>query len=165
LVRMMLENSERSKVNLKDELTMLTTYIQLESMRFNNTIDFNIHLDESIDPENTCLPSMVLQPFVENAIWHGLMHHENTRMLNINITEKNDFLHCSITDNGIGREASMKINKQNGFNKKSMGIKITTERLRLLTKQSVRELIDIIDLKDTENVSLGTQVNVLIPIS
>ena len=165
LVRLMLENSEESKVTLKDELDMLVTYIQLESSRFENKMDYEIKVASSIDTESTYLPSMVLQPFVENAIWHGLLHNEDKGKLTIDIKEENDYLQCSIIDNGIGREESLKVQKQSGYKKKSMGIKITADRLKLLTKQTVKELIDIIDLKDPENNALGTQVNVLIPIS
>ena len=165
LVRLMLENSEQPKVTLKDELDMLGTYIQLESSRFENKMDYQIKVAPSIDTESTYLPSMVLQPFVENAIWHGLLHNEDKGLLTIDIKEEDDYLQCSIIDNGIGREESLKVQKQTGFKKKSMGIKITADRLKLLTRQTVKELVKIIDLKDNENNSLGTQVNVLIPIA
>jgi len=165
LVRLMLENSENPKVTLKDELDMLRSYIQLESIRFKNKMDYKINVAESIDKESTFLPSMVLQPFVENAIWHGLLHKESKGLLTIDITEEDDYLHCSITDNGVGREKSLKLQKQSGFKKKSMGIKITTDRLKLLTRQKINEVIKIIDLKDHENNVMGTQVDILIPIS
>ena len=144
---------------------MLGAYIQLESIRFENKMEYEIKVDPSIDKEGTYLPSMVLQPFVENAIWHGLLHSEDKGVLTININEEDDHLKCSIIDNGIGREESLKVQKQSGYKKKSMGIKITADRLKLLTKQTVNELVKIIDLKDGENNALGTQVNVLIPIS
>ena len=165
LVRLMLENSENPKVTLKDELEMLKSYIQLESIRFKNKMDYKINVEESIDTESTYLPSMVLQPFVENAIWHGLLHKESKGLLTIDITEEGDYLHCSITDNGVGREKSLKFQKQSGFKKKSMGIKITTDRLKLLTRQKINEAIKIIDLKDHENNVMGTKVDILIPIS
>ena len=165
LVRLLLENSENPKVNLKDELEMLKSYIELESIRFKNKMEYKINVAESIDQESTFIPSMVLQPFVENAIWHGLLHKNTKGQLTIDIKEEGDNLHCSITDNGVGREKSLKLQKQSGHKKISMGIKITTDRLKLLTKQKINEAIKILDLKDSENNAVGTQVNILIPIS
>ncbi len=165
LVRLMLENSEQPKVSLQDELQMLESYIQLESIRFKNKLDYHIEVEKSIDKESTYLPPMVLQPFVENAIWHGLMHKKSRGHLEIDIKETKDELHCTITDNGVGREKSLLLQTQNGYHKKSMGIKITAERLRLLTKEKIKKAIEIVDLKDKENKASGTQVNVSIPIS
>ncbi len=165
LVRLLLENSENPKVNLKDELEMLKSYIELESIRFKNKMEYQIKVEEYIDQESTYIPSMVLQPFVENAIWHGLLHKDTKGQLTIDIKEEGDNLHCSITDNGVGREKSLKLQKKSGHKKISMGIKITTDRLKLLTKQKISEAIKILDLKDGENNAVGTQVNILIPIS
>lgn len=165
LVRLLLENSENPKVNLKDELDMLKSYIELESIRFKNRMEYKINVAESIDQESTFIPSMVLQPFVENAIWHGLLHKKTKGLLTIEIKEEGDNLRCTVTDNGVGREKALKLRKQSGHKKISMGIKITTDRLKLLTKEKISEAIKILDLKDVENNPLGTQVNILIPIS
>ena len=165
LVRMMLENSEQPEVSLKDELEMLEAYIQLESLRFKNKIEHQIQVDPAIDQENCHMPSMVLQPFVENAIWHGLLPQEEVGKLTINIAEKEESLQCTITDNGVGREQSSKLQKEGGYKKKSMGIKITGDRLRLLNQDKIEEVIQITDLKNRKNQPSGTQVNVLIPIS
>ncbi len=128
-------------------------------------MEYKIKVAESIDQESTYIPSMVLQPFVENAIWHGLLHKDTKGQLTIDIKEEGDNLHCSITDNGVGREKSLKLQKQSGHKKISMGIKITTDRLKLMTKQKINEAIKILDLKDSENNAVGTQVNIVIPIS
>lgn len=165
LVRLMLENSEQPEITLKDELETLEAYIQLEAIRFYNKMGYNIKVDPNIDQEATYLPSMVLQPFVENAIWHGLLHNEQKGELTIAIKENNDKLLCSIIDNGVGREKSLTLKKEEGLKKKSMGIKITTERLKLLTKQKIKDVINIIDLKDKENNAIGTQVNIQIPLA
>jgi len=165
LVRLMLENSEESRVSLKDEISMLETYVQLEALRFNNKIEYKIEVDNDLDQDSTYIPSMVLQPFVENAIWHGLLHKDTKGLLSIIIKENQDKLQCSIRDNGIGREKSLTLQKEGGLKKKSMGIKITTDRLRLLTKQKINEVIAIVDLKDNNNMALGTQVNIQIPIT
>jgi len=166
LVRLMLENSENPKVTLQDEIDMLNAYVALESIRFKGKIEYTLKVSEDIDKETTLIPSMVLQPFVENAIWHGLLNTtKKTGKLSIKVNEKNDFLHCSILDNGVGREASLKLHKKAKLKKKSMGIKITKDRLTLLTKEKIKEVVKFIDLKDDKNNALGTQVDILIPIS
>lgn len=165
LVRLMLENSEQTEISLKDELETLEAYIQLEAIRFNNKMDYKIDVDSGIDQEDTYLPSMVLQPFVENAIWHGLLHKNQKGKLTIDIKEDGDNLLCSVIDNGVGREKSLILKKDGGLKKKSMGIQITTDRLKLLTKQKIKDVIKIIDLKDNDNNPLGTKVNIQIPLS
>ncbi|MFS4445397.1 tetratricopeptide repeat protein [Maribacter sp. 2307UL18-2] len=165
LVRLLLENSEQPMVSLKDEMDMLETYIQLEALRFNNKLDYAITIDKNVDQENTLLPSMVMQPFVENAIWHGLLHKESKGLLTLTIKEEANTLHCSIVDNGVGREKSVTLKKEGGLKKKSMGIKITVDRLKILTEQKIQDVINIIDLKDENENALGTQVNIQIPIA
>jgi len=165
LVRLLLENSEQTLVSLKDEMNMLETYIQLETLRFNNKLEYQINIDEKIDQESISLPSMVIQPFVENAIWHGLLHKDSKGLLRIHIKEENNKLLCSIIDNGVGREKSVTLKKEGGLKKKSMGIKITADRLKLLTKRKIQDVINIIDLKDENQNAVGTQVNLQIPIA
>jgi LytS/YehU family sensor histidine kinase len=167
LVRLILENSETPTVSLENELAMLESYIQLEALRFKGKINYQIVLDEMIEPESTYLPSMVLQPFVENAIWHGLMHKENEEkgMITIGIKEEEDRLLCTIEDNGVGREKAQVLREKSVLKSKSMGMKITEERLRLLSKEQLEQLVRITDLKDAMDFALGTRVDISIPIS
>ncbi len=165
LIRLMLENSENPTVSLEDELVMLEAYLQLESLRFKEKIRYQIVVDDTIDRETTCLPAMVLQPFVENAIWHGLMPKEGDGLIKITIQEDEDGLKCIIEDNGVGREKALALTEGNTLKKRSLGLQITEERLKLLSKERLRELIRITDLKDSMNRALGTRVDVLIPIS
>ncbi|MEN8800247.1 MAG: histidine kinase, partial [Flavobacteriaceae bacterium] len=165
LIRLMLENSEYQKVSLQNELDMLKAYIELEIIRFKGKINYSIEVGKNLDRESILIPSMILQPFVENAIWHGLLPMDKKGKIEIKIDEKEDYLQCSITDSGIGRKASMELKKDSKHKKKSMGIKITTDRLKLLTREKLKEVINIIDLKDQDNNAMGTQVNILIPIS
>src|SRR5690606_3893672 len=150
LVRLILENTERSLVSLQNELALLESYIQLESLRFKGRIDYKIRIDDSVDPDSTYLPSMVLQPFVENAIWHGLMHKtgEEKGVIGITVREIDDRLHCVIEDNGVGRERARELQQRSVIKSKSMGMKITEERLRLLNKDQWEKLINITDMKD-----------------
>ena len=168
LVRLILENAESTKVTLQSELTLLESYIQLEALRFKGKIDYKIKVDASIDPDDTYLPSMVLQPFVENAIWHGLMHKNGESekgVIEVSIKEENNRLYCIIEDNGVGREKARELQQQSVLKKTSLGMKITEERLRLLSKEQVEQLVRITDLKDAFNHALGTRVEINIPVS
>lgn len=165
LIRLMLQNSEHQTVRLEDELAMLETYIQLENMRFKGKISYRISIDEGIDKANTLVPSMVLQPFIENAIWHGLMHKEGEGFISITIGESGDVLRCVIEDNGVGREKALELQEKTVLNRKSMGLQITEERLSLLNRKELRQLIRITDLKDPINRAAGTRVDINIPIA
>lgn len=167
LIRMVLENAESTEVSLKDELTLLEAYIQLESLRFNGEIQHNIDIKGDIDIENTYLPSMVLQPFVENAIWHGLMHRKDigNGQIRISIEQEGEQLVCEIEDNGVGRQKSFELQQRSVYKTKSLGLKITEERLKLLSKELQRQLIHITDLTNQAGEALGTRVTVNIPIS
>ena len=166
LVRLILENAERTNVSLENELSLLESYIQLEELRFKGKIGYKISVDESLEKENTFLPSMVLQPFVENAIWHGLMHKQADEkgIININIREENDRLLCTIEDNGVGRERAQQLREKSVLKNKSMGMKITEERLRLLSQERLEQLIRVTDLKDALDHALGTRVEINIPL-
>ena len=167
LVRLILENAETAMVPLGSELALLESYIQLEELRFKGKINYNISVDESIEPESTYIPSMVLQPFVENAIWHGLMHKEENEKGNITVAikENNDRLLCTIEDNGIGRERARQLGEQSVLKRKSMGMKITEDRLKLLNHGNAEPVIFITDLKDNKDHSTGTRIEINIPIA
>lgn len=167
LIRLILENAEETEVSLKNELSLLEAYIQLEVLRFKGNITYNFHIDDHIDTEDTYLPGMALQPFVENAIWHGLQHKKESGdgLININIAQKQNELICTIEDNGVGRDKAFELQKKAVWKSKSLGLKITEERLKLLSKEFEKQLIRIIDLKDKTGNALGTKVEVSIPIS
>ena len=167
LIRLILENVDEPDVSLNDELTMLETYIALESLRFNGKINYNIKIGEDIDLENTYLPAMVLQPFVENAIWHGLMPKKkhSSGLISISIEQERGKLKCLIEDNGIGREKSMELQQKSVFKRKSLGVKITEERLKLVSNEMRQQLIRFIDLKDAMGHALGTRVEVNVPLN
>jgi tetratricopeptide (TPR) repeat protein len=167
LLRLILENAQATTVSLGNELSLLKSYIELEALRFKGRINYRISVDPGIEPENTYLPSMVLQPFVENAIWHGLMHKEETETGNllIDVKEKNDTLFCTIEDNGVGREKAEALRKNSVLSSKSLGMKITEERLRLINKDRKQQFIHITDLKDEAAHAAGTRIEINIPIS
>jgi len=167
LVRLILENAETSAVTLESEMALLESYIQLEELRLPGKIGYRISVDESIGIQSTYLPSMVLQPVVENAIWHGIMHKENDSKGNISIDvrQQDDQLLCTIEDNGVGRDRAQQLRDKSVLKNKSMGMKITEERLRLRSRKHMAQCIEITDLKDTLNHAVGTRVTIHIPIA
>jgi tetratricopeptide (TPR) repeat protein len=166
LVRLIVENANATKVLLEDELALLEAYIQMESLRFAGKIHYQIDVAPGVDRSATYIPSMVLQPFVENAIWHGLMHKEDPKdgLIRLAISERDDMLVCSIEDNGVGMERSKQLQEKSLLKKKSVGMAITEERLKLLTKGRLQEFIKIADVRDSLDRVLGTQVQVSIPL-
>lgn len=156
LLRKVLSNSEKQKINLVDELESLKLYIQLESLRLCSIFIYNIHIDSSIHTDFIRIPPLILQPFVENAIWHGLLPKKSdAKNLNINILSNGDFLILEIIDNGVGRGSSKEQPKN--LNKKPRGISITKRRIELDNPQN---LVQIIDLIDNEGKASGTKVSI-----
>lgn len=166
LMRKILDASEQSKISLEEEVEMLKLYLDLELMRFSNRFTYSFFIEDSILKEDFDIPSMVIQPFVENAIWHGLLNKESDAHLTINFKEiiDNDVeILCEVIDNGIGRKKSQTF-KNNLKKHKSKGVDITMERLKRLSKIAKSDPIQFIDLEDENGDSLGTQVNIYLPI-
>ena len=160
LIRRILENSKKNLITLEEEIETLKNYTEIESMRFHKGFERIFHIDEDIKIQDFLLPPMIIQPFVENAIWHGLMHKSEDRKLDINFISDGDGITCQIIDNGIGRKAAKK-EENHKSHKSSLGMKITQERMTLINeKNQMNNSIEIIDLYDKENNATGTQVNV-----
>ena len=156
LVRLILENAEASAVTLEREMTLIESYIQLEGLRLPGRIAYSITVDKSIGTQSTYVPSMLLQPVVENAIWHGIANRENESKgnISINVTQDDDQLLCTIEDNGVGRDRSQQLHDNPIINHRAMGMKITEERLRMRNRKHSGQCIEITDLKDSHNVLL-----------
>ena len=129
LIRLVLENSRAEKITLQNELETVRLYMDMEAMRFKNKVKYTIDVAAAIDPQFVEIPPLLLQPYIENAIWHGLMHRENGGTIHIEVTQPNDdLLHVVITDNGIGRQAAADLKSKSATQQKSLGMKITTSR-------------------------------------
>ncbi len=164
LIRLILNHSRHLTVPLNKELEALRLYIELESMRFNERFTYEIQTDAVIDLEEVYVPPLILQPFVENAIWHGLMHKEGPGNLLVQIYPESNHLKCIVQDNGIGRSASYRMKNQEVSSPKSAGLQLTSDRIRLLHDDYLSEdSVHIIDLVDANNNPLGTRVEVLLP--
>ena len=167
LMRNILANSESGFVTLEDELKALKLYIELEKMRFDESFDFEFNINSEINTNHVKIPSMLLQPFVENAIWHGLMHKDGYKKLSIEIIKQEEkIIKISIEDNGIGRKQAKEI-KKTDTEHKSYGIEITQKRIELMNKKfnigDKSSRIEILDIEDSIDKTTGTIVNVFIP--
>ena len=163
LMRMILANSSASYIPLKDELKALTHYMDLEKLRFDDKFNYYIEIDPRIDQEFTEIPPMLFQPFVENAIIHGLVHSDKPGRLELKLHLRKESLICTIQDNGIGREKAQKIREQSGIKRPPKGMIITRERLEILNKQSGKLFaVKVNDLKDENGKAAGTKVEITI---
>lgn len=159
LMRRILANSRESSIPLKDELIALKHYMDIERLRFDNKFDYEVVVDPDIDEEFMEIPPMIIQPFVENAILHGLIHSAEEGHISVNLILRSNYIFCTIEDNGVGREKAQKIKDESGIKRKSRGMLITRERLEVLNKQNVDKFaVQIIDLKDENGMAVGTRV-------
>ena len=174
LIRMVLNHSQEKTLSLKQELEMLGLYVELEQLRFENSFDFDLVVDKNISQYETQVPSMLIQPYVENAIWHGLMNlptgqaglDKNKKgSLKVEIKLKDELLKITIEDNGVGREMSNTFRQNTDH--KSIGMKLTEERLIMINKLQDYEgaTADIIDLYDENKNASGTRVEIVVPIT
>jgi ligand-binding sensor domain-containing protein/putative methionine-R-sulfoxide reductase with GAF domain len=161
LFRMVLNNSGRNLVTIQEEFEVLDLYLQLERMRFEKSFSYKIVIDEKLEADETLLPSMLVQPYVENALWHGLMHSSGQRNLIIEFRlMSDDILECRIDDNGIGRKKSFELKKQSSKTRRheSKGLMISQERLDVLNRQGQHAEVHITDKYDTTGRATGTLV-------
>jgi tetratricopeptide (TPR) repeat protein len=159
LIRMVLTNSKKTFITLENELEMLRLYLEMERLRFQYSFDFNISFKNEIDPENIFIPPLLLQPFAENAIWHGLMHKQGEGHLQISLSLEEKILTCMITDNGIGRIKAAMIKSKSAEKQKSMGLQITANRLALLNRDiDEQTFFNIEDITDDKGNAAGTRV-------
>ena len=163
LMRQTLEGSMKEKVTVEEELDMLKNYLDLEKLRFDKLFDYSFETDDSIDLANTEIPSMLLQPYLENAILHGLRHKQTGGCLRITLLNQFEYLLCVIEDNGIGRERSAIINAER-HKHRSAGTQVTNTRLSLLqlNKDEAAKVV-FLDLKDEQGQAAGTRVEIKIP--
>lgn len=165
LMRRILDNSKHTTIPLKDELENIQLYLDLEKFRFENHFDYQIEICDSIKVDEMVIPSMIIQPYLENAIWHGLVPKEIKGVLKLSVkrNEKNDLL-ILVEDNGIGRIAAEKIaNRRKNY--KSMGMKNTKERMQLLNRLFKKNYnIEVVDLFNEKNGSNGTRIEITIDV-
>ncbi len=163
LMRLILANSGNNYVPIKEELRAITYYLDLEKLRFDNKFDYTIQVDKKIDQEFIEIPPMVIQPYIENAIIHGILHNSRKGKILVDFNLRGKSIYCAVTDNGVGREKSAKLKDEAGINRKSSGMYITKARLEMLNPESSEDFsVKITDLKDKKGMAKGTKVELII---
>lgn len=160
LIRKILEASNQKETTLYEELETINLYMTIENIRFSNEIQFLVNVDNQINLNTIKIPPLLLQPFLENSIWHGLSSKKNDKKIQLSVKKiENNYIEITIEDNGIGRKASAKIKAEKSINRESMGINLTKERLSNFVKNLKNEYS--IAYKDLIE---GTKVTLKIPL-
>ena len=164
LCRIILNNSRSETITLGEELEMLRYFLNLEKLRLGEKLSFDIDLDTSLNKDNITLPPMILQPFVENAIWHGIQPNSVPGLVTIKVLRANDLTYqCIIEDNGVGRERSKELKEQMVIKQPSHGLAITEERLETIKKIKGSDIFTE-DLLDSDDAAAGTRVTITLPV-
>ena len=166
LVRLILSSSMEKHISLKEELEIAEHYVQIERIRFNDSFNFELKVDAGVPLNTIKVPALILQPFLENAIWHGLSPKTGHKELKIIVGLMDDILKITITDNGIGREKSLEIRSRKLLNRKSYGLKLTEERLQIFDPGNTSgSEFEFFDLKNADGEAIGTKVVVRLAIN
>jgi tetratricopeptide (TPR) repeat protein len=166
LTRKILHNSQKELISLDEEIEQLQLYIEIEKARFGDSIVININVDPALDTEYIMLPPMLIQPHVENAIKHGLLHQNGEKKLSVTITQKQDRgeVEIEISDTGVGRQKSLSINRQKSGHQ-SFATTATEKRIELINRIFDQQIsLEIIDKKDSEGNAAGTVVIIYLPV-
>lgn len=163
LIRRILNHSGKEFISLEEEVNSLKIYLELEQLRMEDRLDYSITVDENLDRSNVLLPSMLIQPFVENAIWHGIMPLGIKGKVEISFTGVDKGLRCVVKDNGIGRKRSHNLKSSGELKHHSIGMRLTEERLNILSlTEDFHPSMHIIDIDEVG--STGTIVEIIIPL-
>ena len=163
LMRKILQNSRLKYISIKDEVEWLELYLEMEKLRMDNNLEYTIDYEGVEDIEGTYIPTMLIQPYVENGIIHGLLSKENDRQIAIKFTKKEDHIVCIVHDNGIGRDAARVLNEKRTRKHDSAGMALTKTRLKILSEGKGDFDVQIEDLSE-EGLPIGTKVTILIPL-
>ncbi|WP_428743570.1 tetratricopeptide repeat-containing sensor histidine kinase [Tenacibaculum sp.] len=166
LIRSILESSSVKEVTLSEELKTMNLYMSIENIRFSNEINYVEKVDSNVNIERIKVPPLILQPFLENSIWHGLSSKKGKKEVELSVNKISDeFIRIDIIDNGIGRDAAMNIKQSKSLNRKSIGVDLTKERLQNFTNEFKNKYtIVYTDLTNKEGKIIGTKVSLIIPM-
>ncbi|HEY6975549.1 MAG TPA: histidine kinase [Chitinophagaceae bacterium] len=166
LVRLILQNSQEAFIALEREVKALELYLELESLRFEHKFEYKISVDDEVDTTVLKVPPLIIQPYAENAIWHGLMHKHGKGHLEIELYQQKEILFCKIIDDGIGRKKAEELKSKSASKNKSMGMHITADRIAMLQQQKQNStFISVTDLVLPDGNPVGTEVLIKIPSS
>ena len=165
LMRSVLENSRETMIPLEDEIHTLENYLEIERFSRGEKFDYEIEIDPNLNIEEVMIPSMMIQPFIENAIIHGIAHLQTRGNIHIRFIQINKRIECSITDSGVGRHKAAEIKSQQNHRHKSTALLVTQERLDIISAGSDwGKSIEYIDLKSADGSPAGTRVILRIPL-
>jgi len=165
LMRQTLENSEKSTLPLHSEIEMLRLYLDLQRLRFENKFDYSIEVDPEIDVHNCEIPSMLIQPYIENAINHGISHKESKGHLQVELTRNGEKLICTVKDDGIGINEGLRLRQTRQQDHTSSGMRLTRERLDIINSGKRNNVsVSVDDLGEENNGCSGTRVTIHIPM-
>lgn len=166
LIRIVLENSRSERVTLRNELTMLQLYADMEIMRFKQKLAFFVEVEPDIDANFVEIPPLLVQPYVENAIWHGLMHKPEGGTVRVHVSQpQENLLQLTITDDGVGRARAAELQSKSASHRKSFGLRMTSERIALVNQlYQTHTQVEIHDLVDADGQPAGTEVILQVPI-
>ena len=159
LIRTLFNNADKKLVSLYDEIETCKFYLQLEALRFDAKFSYAVNVDENIDLKSIQVPALIIQPFIENAIWHGIVPRNNGGHVSLNVLRKEAVIEIVIDDDGIGKEASAQNKSASGLTHQSKGVNLTQSRLELNNMLQERQaVLEIIDKKDESGMATGTTV-------
>ena len=165
LIRQILNQSQKNSITLAEEIKWLKIYIELEKLNIENGFEFITEVGSDVDINEIEIPPLLIQPFIENAIIHGLAAKKGEKKLMLKITMTNNMLQCMVEDNGIGRNAAMENKRYKSAGYQSKGLEVTEERISILKKRiHENSSIEFFDLTDEKGNETGTRVVINIPI-
>jgi len=163
LIRTLFNNADKKAISLYDEIETCRLYLQLESMRFDAKFSYSVNVDNDIDMKSILVPALIIQPFIENAVWHGIVPRNSAGKVALNVLEKDRHIQIVIEDDGIGREASERNKPDTGLVHQSRGVNLTQSRLELDNLLRQRQaVLETIDIKDEKGMARGTKVIITI---
>ena len=167
LIRMVLENSSEPDISLDNEILLLTTYLKLEQERNNHLFDFDIKIEPGLSTDFVKIPIMMIQPFLENVIWHAFKFISYKGYVLVYFSFINNMVHCEITDNGIGRKKAEEYNlRYRTKNNKSIAINIIQDRINILNQNADvhKASLQIVDLYNEQKKATGTKIIIHLPV-
>jgi sensor histidine kinase YesM len=159
LIRTLLNNADKKEISLYDEIETCKLYLKLEAMRFDAKFSYSVNGDATVDLKSVLVPALIIQPFIENAIWHGIVPRDSGGNVSLNVLHKDGVIEIVIDDDGVGRESSRQNKSTSGLAHQSKGVNLTQSRLELdnLLRQRQAQL-ETIDKKDKRGFATGTKV-------
>ncbi len=159
LLRTTLESNRKDTILLEQEISGLTNYLELQKLRYEDKFEYAVEVDDRLDPEEVTIPPMLIQPFIENAIEHGIQQKQTTGHIKVRFMQKDDKIICEIEDDGVGREKAWETKYKTRTTHTSLATAIITDRIQAINKKMKQKIrLDIIDLKSGNNEPLGTKV-------